>query len=383
MTDTTTFAADSALAADEKLAKRLDGPPEIDLAKHLQAAVRAGSRASAIVSEIWRLGRGPGKISHHEYFYYRLYDGALDFADKLTFVGKKAQGRMHRTCNDSTWFSLVHDKLQFQATMEGLGLPTPRLLALYHPFRNPGQARALRSESDLEGFLRDAAVYPVFAKPVDGMYSLGCWSLEEFSAEDDTLVSSDGSRVGLDAFRRYLEGRGSRGYLFQERLRPHPMLSEAWGDRLTTIRIFTLVSERGPEIFRTVCKVCANGNIADNFWRAGNILGAIDRDNGTILRAVSGTGDDQLERPEHPDTGRPIVGLQLPDWQATLDLCLAAASALPAIRTQSWDIALTSEGPVLVEANFGGDLNLPQIAFGAGCLDERYRDHLRACGYKV
>jgi hypothetical protein len=328
------------------------------------------------------LGRGPGKLSHHEYFYYRLYDGALSFADKLKFVGKKAQKRMHRACNDSTWFSLVHDKLQFQATMQGLGLPTPRLLAVYHPFRSSGQARSLRSASELEGFLRDAAAYPFFAKPVDGMFSLGCWSIEALSAEDDMLVSSDGSRAGVAEFCRYVEGRGSSGYLFQERLRPHPTLSEAWGDRLTTIRVFAFISERGPEIFRGVCKICANGNIADNYWRDGNILGAIDLERGAILRAVSGTGDDQVERPEHPDTGRPIVGLQLPDWQAALDLCLAAASALPAIRTQSWDIALTSEGPVLVEANFGGDLNLPQIAFGAGCLDDRFRDHLLGCGYK-
>jgi hypothetical protein len=382
MTDTTTFAVDSALEADEKLAKRLTAPPEIDLAKHLQAAVKAGARTSAVVSEIWRLGRGPGKLSHHEYFYYRLYDGALSFADKLKFVGKKAQKRMHRACNDSTWFSLVHDKLQFQATMQGLGLPTPRLLAVYHPFRSSGQARSLRSASELEGFLRDAAAYPFFAKPVDGMFSLGCWSIEALSAEDDMLVSSDGSRAGVAEFCRYVEGRGSSGYLFQERLRPHPTLSEAWGDRLTTIRVFAFISERGPEIFRGVCKICANGNIADNYWRDGNILGAIDLERGAILRAVSGTGDDQVERPEHPDTGRPIVGLQLPDWQAALDLCLAAASALPAIRTQSWDIALTSEGPVLVEANFGGDLNLPQIAFGAGCLDDRFRDHLLGCGYK-
>jgi hypothetical protein len=382
MTDTTTFAVDSALEADEKLAKRLTAPPEIDLTKHLRAAAKAGARTSAVVSEIWRLGRGPGKLSHHEYFYYRLYDGALSYADKLKFIGKKAQERMHLACNDPTWFSLVHDKVQFQATMQGLGLPTPRLLAVYHPFRSSGQARSLRSGSELEGFLRDAAAYPFFAKPVDGMFSLGCWSIESLSAEDDMLVSSDGSRIGVAEFCRYVEGRGSSGYLFQERLRPHRTLSEAWGDRLATIRIFTFISERGPEIFRGVCKICANGNIADNYWRAGNILGAIDLERGTILRAVSGTGDDQAEHPKHPDTGGPIVGLQLPDWQATLDLCLAAASALPAIRTQSWDIALSSDGPVLVEANFGGDLNLPQIAFGAGCLDDRFRDHLLSCGYK-
>ena len=382
MTDTTTFAVDSALEADAALAKRLTAPPQIDLAKHMQAAVKAGGRMSSVVSEIWRLGRGPGKLSHHEYFYYRLYDGALSFEDKLRFVGKKAQQSMHRACNDPTWYSIVHDKLQFQITMQGLGLPTPRVLAVFHPFRGAGQGQSLRDVAALEGFLCDAAGYPFFAKPVDGMFSLGCWSIEALSPSDDMLVSSDGERIAQSELCRYIEGRGRSGYLFQELLRPHQALAEAWGERVPTIRVFAFITERGPEIFRAVCKICANGNIADNYWRAGNILGAIDLECGTILRAVSGTGADQVESPEHPDTGRPIVGLELPDWQAALDLCLAAAAALPAIRTQSWDIALTSQGPVLVEANFGGDLNLPQIAFGAGCLDERFRGHLLACGYK-
>ena len=31
---------------------------------------------------------------------------------------------------------------------------------------------------------------------------------------------------------------------------------------------------------------------------------------------------------------------------------------------QAWDIALTDRGPVLVEVNIGGDLNLPQLALG-------------------
>ncbi len=382
MSETTTFAVDSALEADAKLAERLDAPPEIDLAKHMQAAFKAGGRMSSVVSDIWRLGRGPGKLSHHEYFYYRLYDSALSFEEKLKFVGKKAQTRMHMACNDPTWYSIVHDKLQFQITMQGLGLPIPRALAVYHPFRGAGQAQTLGDTAALEAFLRDGASFPFFAKPIDGMFSLGCWSIEALSPSGDMLVSSDGERVAVEDFCRYVEGRGRCGYLFQEQLHPHQTLAEAWGERVSTIRIFTFITERGPEIFRAACKICANGNIADNFWRTGNVLGAIDLERGSIVRAVSGTGADQVQITEHPDTGQPIVGLELPDWQAALDLCLAAAATLPAIRTQSWDIALTSQGPVLVEANFGGDLNLPQIAMGAGCLDERFRDHLIRCGYK-
>ena len=40
------------------------------------------------------------------------------------------------------------------------------------------------------------------------------------------------------------------------------------------------------------------------------------------------------------------------------------------------------DGPVFLELNYGGDLNLHQLAHGAGVLDETYREHLQRCGYR-
>jgi hypothetical protein len=57
-----------------------------------------------------------------------------------------------------------------------------------------------------------------------------------------------------------------------------------------------------------------------------------------------------------------------------------ASLVFAGIRTQSWDIALTADGPVFLELSYG-DLNLHQLAHGAGVLDETYREHLRRCGY--
>jgi len=57
--------------------------------------------------------------------------------------------------------------------------------------------------------------------------------------------------------------------------------------------------------------------------------------------------------------------------------------ALPGIITRSWDVALTDSGPVLLEVNFGGDLNLAQLGHGAGVLDETYAEHLRQNGYRL
>ncbi|HEX4174147.1 MAG TPA: hypothetical protein VHY82_16915, partial [Acetobacteraceae bacterium] len=47
----------------------------------------------------------------------------------------------------------------------------------------------------------------------------------------------------------------------------------------------------------------------------------------------------------------------------------------------SWDIALTDRGPVLLEVNWGGDLNLAQLAYGRGVLDSEFAAHLNANGY--
>ncbi len=100
------------------------------------------------------------------------------------------------------------------------------------------------------------------------------------------------------------------------------------------------------------------------------------------MSCVRGTGV-QLTRDEaHPDTGQTVNGFDIPHWPELCDLTRQAASVFPGIRTQSWDVALTDQGPVFLEVNFGGDLNLAQLAHGAGVLDEDYRAHLRQCGFK-
>ena len=135
-------------------------------------------------------------------------------------------------------------------------------------------------------------------------------------------------------------------------------------------------------IHRAGAKIATGTNAADNFWRPRNMLGAIELATGTITRMVRGTGIETAVNLLHPDTGAQIVGAPIPDWGPVLDLTAAAACVLPSIRTQSWDVALTDSGPVLLEVNFGGDLNLAQLAPGAGVLDDLYREHLGRCGYR-
>ena len=78
-----------------------------------------------------------------------------------------------------------------------------------------------------------------------------------------------------------------------------------------------------------------------------------------------------------PDTAKILM------VSALTERVRAAVAQFPGIRTQSWDVALSDCGPVLLEVNYGGDLNLGQLAHGKGVLDEVYAEHLRRCGYKL
>ena len=82
------------------------------------------------------------------------------------------------------------------------------------------------------------------------------------------------------------------------------------------------------------------------------------------------------------------LGLPVPELIAVTQprltaVACVAAQALPGIRTQSWDVALTDRGSVLLEVNYGGGLNLAQLAHGVGVLDETYTEHLRQNGYRL
>ena len=112
------------------------------------------------------------------------------------------------------------------------------------------------------------------------------------------------------------------------------------------------------------------------------MLGAINLDTGRLARVVTGSGPGLRVIDNDPSGNAELVAMVVPDFDAARSLCLKAAALFPGIRTQSWDVALTAAGPALLELNFGGDLNLHQLAHNRGILSDSYCRHLRACGYR-
>lgn len=357
---------------------------EVERTPLLGAMVRARNEAGkppfAQAREMLALRRGFGGLTPEEYLAYRLYDDRLHDAEgKRRFLGVRAEHAVDRICNaDERWRGLVKDKIVFAAMMQGLGFPVPALVAFHHARRRCFMARDLRTREDLAAFLR-ALPQPVFGKPAGSRWSLGAASLTAYDAATDTVTTLSGEPFPVDALVEQVAGFADQGYLFQERLVPHPALARACGRAIGTVRLLTAQTDDGPALMAAAWKVVAGHNVADNFWRRGNMLAAIDDATGTVECVASGLGHDSRTHESHPDTGVRLLGLTLPDWQEACAMCLQAATALVGLRLIGWDLALTDRGPVIVEANTLPAFNLHQVATGRGLLDDRFAAFVDSC----
>jgi hypothetical protein len=371
----------TATIAETQSYASLSGLPQIDIPQNLSLALASGRSVASLLREIITLWRGPGKLSPQEYFYYRLWDPAIPWDEKRRFIGKKAQHDMHLACNSRYWYATAADKILFHTIMTGAALPVPELIAITAQGRHIPGIPNLTDADALAALLRRPELYPVFMKEAGGKYSLAVISADTYDEVHDEVVLLDGTRHAPETLAGGMAG--GAGYLVQRRLRQAPALAALFGPRLWSVRVLVLLGKTGPKIHRAVAKIATGTNPADNYWRQGNMLGAVALDNGIIWRVVSGSGASQSTNHLHPDTGCPILGTKIPDWARIQDLIRAAAPIFEGIRTQSWDIALAEHGPILLEVNFGGDLNLAQIATNAGVLDAAYTSHVEDPGYLV
>ena len=126
----------------------------------------------------------------------------------------------------------------------------------------------------------------------------------------------------------------------------HPAMTGLSNGALAALRVVTGMNERGEGEFVTSLLALPHG--AKTTSVAG-ILCSIEPDSGHIRRAMMPDGE-QVAR--HPDSGEPVVGVALPFWFESVALARRAhAGAFPRFPFLGWDIALTADGPLLLEAN--------------------------------
>ena len=348
--------------------------PEFDHLSQLRRASEQNCTVSELVSRYLNVAAGYGRLSFKDFMRLRLFEPR--FADRArlsAFVGDRRNLYLCEQVNYRVdWFGMLTDKVAEGSYLSAFGLPTIGFQAIYSPGCSHGP-KNLGNAAELERFLLHEAQYPLFGKPVEGLQSLGSLGLRSCNPTRRALERFDGKEFPLDDLITAIVGNYPSGYVFQSFVVPSATIRALCGDRLSTIRFLTLQTSAGPVIARTAMKIPSGFNVADNFWRKGNLLAQIDPETGRLGRVVSGSGLEMIEVARHPETDMSFSAWIHPNWEGMRTLALDGATTMRHVPMIGWDIADTASGPTIVEMNVTPDMFLFQLADGVGMMDTQFR----------
>ena len=190
-----------------------------------------------------------------------------------------------------------------------------------------------------------------------------------------------GARLTLDELtREWARFSLLRPMIVQPRVRNHADMSGLTSGALATVRIVTgLIEGQDPVVIAAALKMPCGSMAVDNFGHGG-LLSQIDIQTGR-LRPGQRHARRLVDIEYHPDTGARFAGLRTPHWREMTALACRTHHLFPKFAVLACDVAVTTEGPVIVEANSRGDLNLVQHRGGVPIADTLFTDVLLSKPY--
>lgn len=148
-------------------------------------------------------------------------------------------------------------------------------------------------------------------------------------------------------------------FLVEELIVQCEELSRIHPSSVNTLRI-TYFDER---IVAVSLRMGVGGNSVDNIG-SGGLFADVDIESGIVCSAAF--DDNMNSYLVHPDTGVIIPGIRIPFWKECVAYSKKVRDVLPGLRLTGLDIAVTDNGPVLVEINSQPDLYMHQNPHNTG-----------------
>lgn len=313
--------------------------------------------------EMLMLGRGAGQLTQDEYYGNALYDPELNWDEKKEYVGVRGSAALNDRLSSSAasgMATFVANKALFTALIRQLGFRTTETQAVVSNLRRFGDIQALATEAQIRRFLETEARFPLFGKPQFNSGSFGSALLERL--DGDEIVLGDGRRIMLDAFCREILSEYGAGYLLQTAVAQHESIKRVIGNAVGTIRMVTVRQETMPELLYALWKIPSPEAMSDNFWQTGSMIAPVSVDSGEVGLCRTGTGLEMHEQEAHPVSGVRFAGLQIPFWEEARAMTCEGHALFPEYGVIGWDVAITPEGPALIECNDSPFHTLYQLA---------------------
>ena len=177
----------------------------------------------------------------------------------------------------------------------------------------------------------------VFAKYVGQMLSRGIERFKMAEIEDTKAL--------------YDRLKAAGKYLVEEGIVQHPEMARLSLDSVNTMRIATCRHTDGTV---TVPYVTLRTNLVDGYFDNTAFKGAWTpiQNFKSVTHPFYNNSRSIIHIHEHPTTKFKYVGFEIPFIEESMEMVKAAADLLPEARYIGWDVAVTPDGPLVVEANY-------------------------------
>ena len=268
------------------------------------------------------------QAGYHDYIEFEFY--LLSKEERKTYLTRGINNEIVKKYNNKDFFDKFNDKIEFNRRFEK------------YLKRDWIYLREVKGETFAE-FLKGKKA--VIIKPIDGEGGVG---IEKININRNT----DGKKL-------YRNFRKTGQVLVEEFVRQHPDMNLLYKNSVNTIRMFTFIENGKVTYLQGVLKV-GNGGVVDNF-SSGGMYTFVNQNGKVIAPAID--KEDNIYK-VHPKTKTKFVGFKVPMFKEAIKLVKEAAKEIPEVAYVGWDVAISEDGPVLIEGNcFPGVFQLrPSLA---------------------
>ena len=256
------------------------------------------------------------------------------------------------SCHDYSYNGCLRDKWIFALLMKEFAIPTPATIGLIKGgfFTRPGEsAQTLDEITKLN--------MDVMVKPIEDNGGRGIFHLKV----NNGIMTVGDNVVSIEQ----LAQRVNRGiYLVQSFIdNQHEGMKKLYPSGINTLRITMVQDGREDSVLLGVmCMMGAHGAECSN-WHFGGVCANVNRD-GTMSKYGYSMSDKRVEK--HPDTGVVFEGYKIPYYDEAIDLVKKCMRLFYGLKSIGWDVAITTEGPIVIEGNDDWGLAAHQMVENRG-----------------
>lgn len=313
---------------------------------------------------LWRLK----KEFPFYYFKYIYRKNVTNYKDYLSTKEVTKIG-LSKKLHNPIYHKMIEDKLEFALLDKKNSFKTPKLTSynIGQDFYFNDSIFNCSNEDELINFFNQVfnttELDALFFRPTSDYGGKGCFKLSKNNLEDQIQ-----DKIG-DLF--------SGSFVHNEVVKQHEALDEIHPNSVNTIRLLSYITEKGDiEIVGSFIRFGVGDSVVDNASSGGIFVG-VNIEDGTLKKKghyfIEHGGAEILK---HPRSGFVFKGFKIPFYEEAKEEVRSALKIIPD-RFIGWDVAITPNGPVIIETNAGPHLPGSDVAHGGFLKDKIWRDLLK------